>query len=99
MDANDILKRLDQLLSLHFPDERFPNGPYWGQEPYRSDFFALCMEAYDFVSRDDVANHVRQHWNARRQHRLPSSDEGQLDKVVDAWGEWQYARRKLGVKL
>lgn len=92
---NDTLNQLDDLLDLHFPDDPHPNGPSWHQTPYLDDLFNLSIQAYGIVDRDDVAVHVRKNWKASRQHPLPSDFERQLDRLVDAWGHWQFARLKL----
>lgn len=92
---DDALNRLDKFLWIHFPDDPAGNPPWWGQRPYRDDLFKLCMEAYGVVNRDCVAEHVRSHWNIQRQCPVPEDLERDLERLVDAWGEWQFAYHKL----
>jgi hypothetical protein len=92
---DDLLNQIDALLWLHFPDDSHPNGPFWRQRPYLDDLFDLSIQAYGTVDRDDVAHHVRTHWNIRREHQLPPSDLRLLDELIDAWGDWQFAYRRL----
>ena len=95
-ERDKILNELDRLLWFHFPDEKLAgNSPYWGQEPYRGDLFALCCQALGLVNGDQVFQHIRSHWNIQRQHPLSENDQLRLDQLESAWGEWQYAMRRL----
>lgn len=95
MDRDAILNEIDRLLWQHFPDDKASNAPYWHQRPYYDDLFNLAVKAYGIVSGDELSNYVRTHWNIRRQGHLTSGDEDQLEKLIDAWGEWQFAYRRL----
>ena len=91
-----ILNELERLLEFHFPDETLTgNNPNWSQEPYRGDFFALCRVALGLVSSDDFGYHCRGQWNIRRQHPLTDKEMDRLYQLIAAWGEWQYAMRRL----
>ncbi len=74
-ERDKILNELDRLLWFHFPDEKLAgNSPYWGQEPYRGDLFALCCQALGLVNGDQVFQHIRSHWNIQRQHLRSRSE-------------------------
>ena len=95
MSVDEVFAKLDDLLSLHFPDEPTPNGPYWRQSPYLDDLFDLSMQAYGLAGRDDVSSHVRSRWKIHRRYALPPDVERKIGELVDAWGDWQFARQKL----
>lgn len=95
MTKDDIFNELEKRLDLHFPDQPLPNGPFWLQRPYLDDWFDLCMKAYGIVNCDEVGHYRRTIWAIRRQHIPPSNSERQIDELVDAWGHWQFAYRKL----
>src|SRR5438552_2191973 len=95
MSKDQILNQLGYLLWTHFPDEPVPNGPYWHQRPYLDAFFDLCIQAYNTVHHEDVRNYVNRQWEISRKHRLPTDAARQIEAVVIAWGEWQFAYRKL----
>lgn len=92
---NELQNEIDNLLWLHFPDEAHQNAADWQQEPYRSDWFKLCMRAYGIIHKDAFGEFIGSQWNIRREHRLSESHERQLERLIDAWGEWQFARQKL----
>ncbi len=92
---DEILERVGGLLWRHFPDDPGADGLSWDQESYRSDFFAVFKDSQGKVTRNDLNQYVYVHWYIQRGHSLPTSERHQLDSLIDAWGEWEYARRKL----
>ena len=92
---DEILERLEKLLWLHFPDDPGAHGPSWDRESCRSDFFAAFKDSQGQVTRYDLNQYVYVHWYIQREHSLPTSERFQLRSLIDAWGEWEYARRKL----
>ncbi|WP_254511454.1 hypothetical protein [Anatilimnocola floriformis] len=98
MTADEILADFDRQLEFMFPDEPHPNCSFWQQRSYRDELFDLCIKAYDIVRRDDLAQHCRGVWSLRRQHKPPKDMERQMNEIVDAWGEWQYAYQRLEIE-
>ena len=94
MTRKDILDKLDQLLAVHFPDEKDPGqSPWWGQEgSYKERFFRLCQQSRGVISPDDVAHHVR---NIKRKFPLLKDDERRRDELILAWCEWDFAIRTI----
>ena len=90
-----MLAEIDQLLNLHFPDEKHANGPAWRQRPYMDDLFRLATGSAGEVSDDDLREHIDTQWKPQRTHRLTSEQERQLETLLHYWDAWQLAYEKL----
>lgn len=98
MTKREILEMFVVLVDYQFPDESVHTD--WRQEPYRDRFFELSRKGLGFVCRDDLTAHLKQEWSSPPgvlvpPGRLSAEHERQLEEILDAWDEWQYAMKMV----
>ena len=89
-----LLEHFDSL----FPSGSGGSGPFWSQDPYRTDLFSIFRTAYPkgHLHGDHIAELLREQWYPQR----PDLTEDQKSDVWDmcqAWSEWLYAWEEFGV--
>ena len=100
MTKAECFARLKDLLDFHFPDKpHYSVPPNWQQSPHSDDLVQLSNQSRGTLYYDDVYHWVKHDWLPSRKHPVPSIDATQLEKLVDAWGEWQRAAEILGVTV
>jgi len=93
----DLLRQLFDLLDLHFPDDPTDRGPPWYQINYKETLFELFLKCRTLpeLNSDAIAHEVRYQWCIQRTHKLNNEQDRDLDDLLLAWREWEYAHRKL----
>ena len=92
-----MLRQFFDLLDVHFPDDPTDVGPAWRQINYKETLFELFLKSCSLLDCDSdrIAHEVRHQWYLQRSHKLTADAERQLDDLLLAWREWEYAHRKL----
>ncbi|OJW23407.1 MAG: hypothetical protein BGO49_02195 [Planctomycetales bacterium 71-10] len=93
MTESEVLSQIVEHLDLIFPDGG--NGPFWSQEPYRSDLFKLFAASYETcpIHGDRIWLSLKDRWFPRR--NLSEQDSRIVFEICQAWTEWKYAWDKF----
>jgi len=102
MTAEEILKRVDDYLDQH-ADPQGARGSIY-QDPYKSDFFDLCLEAYvkgyfdpsssPRLTGDAMSDRFNVRWmDLEKEHQKKKLTL--LKKLTQMWDEWEYALSKI----
>lgn len=102
MNADEILDRIDRYLDQHL-DPAGGRGSIY-QDPYKSDFFKLCLEAYqrDYfepsskprLTGDAMADTFWERWMSLGKERQEEKFK-LLKDVIAMWDEWHYALENI----
>jgi hypothetical protein len=89
MTQPDLYRQLGDYLDGIFPDGG--GGPFWGQEPYRSDLFKLFAASHDscHLHGDQIWQHLKDQWFPGK--KLSEEDSNTVFDLCQAWSEWRYA--------
>jgi len=89
MTEQELYSRICNYLDIMFPDGG--GGPFWGQEPYRSDLFQVFAASYDDcpLHGDQIWHHLQDQWSPRK--KLSEKDSQAAFDICRTWSEWQYA--------
>jgi hypothetical protein len=85
----DLYRQLGGYLDDIFPDGG--GGPFWGQEPYRSDLFKLFAASHDscHLHGDQILEYLKDQWLPGK--NLSEDDRNAVSDICQAWSEWRYA--------
>lgn len=91
-----LLNEIDKLLWTQFPNESAASDSiFWQLEPTRTTWFQLAIRATGIIDSSALSKHIREVWFPQRKHSLRKSHRLNLEKLVEAWHEWQFAVTKL----
>ena len=93
MTEPEALSRICEHLEFIFPDQS--DGPYWGQEPYRSDLFQIFAASHGscHLHGDRIWQYLQDQWFPRK--NVSDDDRQAISDICRAWSEWRYAWDKL----
>lgn len=93
MTESEAFTRILQYLEIILPDDG--GGPFWGQEPYRSDLFQIFATSYDScrLHGDRIWQYLQEQLFPRR--RVSDDDRQSIFNMCQAWSEWRYAWDKI----
>lgn len=102
MNANEIFDRIDKYLDQHL-NPRAPRGSI-RQDPYKSDFFKLCLEAYRHgyfevnssprLTGDAMKDFFRERWMSLDK-KYQEKKFKLLGRVLAMWDEWHYTLENI----
>jgi hypothetical protein len=102
MNANEILDRIDKYLDQHL-DPKAPRGSIY-QDPYKGDFFKLCLEAYRHgyfetnssprLTGDAMADRFYERWMSLDQEHRENKFK-LLKNMIAMWDEWHYTLENI----
>jgi hypothetical protein len=101
MDAHEVLKQLDQLITKH----AVIGGSVY-QTGYKDDFFTLFREAHDNgwfepsarprMTGDAIRDYFFANFISEESEENKKKEE-KLLQVLEMWDEWHYALTQYGV--
>lgn len=93
MSESEVFDHIIKYLNMIFPRDSV--GPFWEQEPYRSDLFQIFAASYDAcpLSGDRIWYHLRDQWFPSR--NMSDKDRQTVYEICRSWGQWRYAWDKF----